>query len=228
MEYIAEIKNVSKKFGDETVVREVSMFLEPGKIYGIAGRNGSGKTVLFKMIIGFLRPTAGKIFVGGKEIGKDADFAEDIGIIIETPGFLGSFSGYKNLEYLAGIKKQIGRDEIRKSMELTGLDPDSRKKVKKYSLGMRQRLGIAQAIMEHPKFLILDEPMNGLDREGAAEMRALFLRLRKEGITILLSSHHGEDMEELCDEVYEMEDGLLKKSPDFNSTQSANPSDRPL
>lgn len=228
MEYIAEIKNVSKKFGDETVVREVSMFLEPGKIYGIAGRNGSGKTVLFKMIIGFLRPTAGKIVVGGKEIGKDADFAEDIGIIIETPGFLGSFSGYKNLEYLAGIKKQIGRDEIRKSMELTGLDPDSRKKVKKYSLGMRQRLGIAQAIMEHPKFLILDEPMNGLDREGAAEMRALFLRLRKEGTTILLSSHHGEDMEELCDEVYEMEDGLLKKSPDFNSTQSANPSDRPL
>lgn len=228
MEYIAEIKNVSKKFGDETVVREVSMFLEPGKIYGIAGRNGSGKTVLLKMIIGFLRPTAGKIFVGGKEIGKDADFAEDIGIIIETPGFLGSFSGYKNLKYLAGIKKQIGRDEIRKSMELTGLDPDSRKKVKKYSLGMRQRLGIAQAIMEHPKFLILDEPMNGLDREGAAEMRALFLKLRKEGATILLSSHHGEDMEELCDEVYEMEDGRLKKSPDFNSTQSANPSDRPL
>lgn len=228
MEYIAEVKNVSKKFGDETVVREVSMFLEPGKIYGIAGRNGSGKTVLFKMIIGFLRPTAGKIVVGGKEIGKDADFAEDIGIIIETPGFLGSFSGYKNLEYLAGIKKQIGRDEIRKSMELTGLDPDSRKKVKKYSLGMRQRLGIAQAIMEHPKFLILDEPMNGLDREGAAEMRALFLKLRKEGATILLSSHHGEDMEELCDEVYEMEDGRLKKSPDFNSTQSESPSDRPL
>lgn len=228
MEYIAEIKNVSKKFGDETVVREVSMFLEPGKIYGIAGRNGSGKTVLLKMIIGFLRPTAGKIFVGGKEIGKDADFAEDIGIIIETPGFLGSFSGYKNLEYLAGIKKQIGRDEIRKSMELTGLDPDSRKKVKKYSLGMRQRLGIAQAIMEHPKFLILDEPMNGLDREGAAEMRALFLKLRKEGATILLSSHHGEDMEELCDEVYEMEDGCLKKSPDFNSTQSESPSDRLL
>lgn len=210
MEYIAEVKNVSKKFGDETVVREASLSLEPGKIYGIAGRNGSGKTVLFKMIIGFLRPTVGKIFVGGKEIGRDVDFAEDIGIIIETPGFLGSFSGYKNLEYLAGIKKRIGRDEIRKSMELTGLDPDSKKKVKKYSLGMRQRLGIAQAIMEHPKFLILDEPMNGLDREGVAEMRALFLKLKEEGTTILLSSHHGEDMEELCDEVYEMEDGCLK------------------
>lgn len=209
MEYIAEIKNVSKKFGDEIVVREVSLFLEPGKIYGIVGRNGSGKTVLFKMIIGFLRPTAGKIFVNGKEIGKDVDFAEDIGIIIETPGFLGGFSGYKNLEYLAGIKKQIGKEEIRKSMETVGLDPDSRKKVKKYSLGMRQRLGIAQAIMENPKLLILDEPMNGLDREGAAEIRKLFLQLKDEGVTILLASHHKEDVDELCDVVYEMEDGCL-------------------
>ena len=211
MEYIAEIKNVSKKFGDETAVREVSLFLKPGRIYGVAGRNGSGKTVLFKMIIGFLKPSSGKIFVHGKEIGKDVDFAEDIGIIIEAPGFLGRFNGYKNLEYLACIKKQIGREDIRESMRLVGLDPDSKKKVKKYSLGMRQRLGIAQAIMEHPKFLVLDEPMNGLDREGAAEIRALFLKLKKEGVTILLASHHKEDIEELCDEVYEMEDGSLRR-----------------
>lgn len=209
MEYIAEIKNVSKRFGDETVVREVSLSLEPGRIYGIAGRNGSGKTVLFKMLIGFLKPTTGRIFVNGKEIGKDRDFAEDVGIIIETPGFLGGFSGYKNLEYLAGIKKRIGKEEIRRSMEKVGLDPDSRKKVKKYSLGMRQRLGIAQAIMEEPKLLILDEPMNGLDRQGAEEIRGLFLKLRGEGVTILLASHHKEDMELLCDKVYEMEDGCL-------------------
>ena len=210
MEYIAEIKNVSKRFGDETVVREVSLSLEPGRIYGIAGRNGSGKTVLFKMLIGFLKPTAGRIFVNGKEIGRDRDFAEDVGIIIETPGFLGGFSGYKNLEYLAGIKKRIGKEEIRRSMEKVGLDPDSRKKVKKYSLGMRQRLGIAQAIMEEPKLLILDEPMNGLDRQGAEEIRELFLKLRGEGVTILLASHHKEDMELLCDKVYEMEDGYLR------------------
>ena len=209
MEYIAEIKNVSKRFGDETVVREVSLSLEPGRIYGIAGRNGSGKTVLFKMLIGFLKPTTGRIFVNGKEIGKDRDFAEDVGIIIETPGFLGGFSGYKNLEYLAGIKKRIGKEEIRRSMEKVGLDPDSRKKVKKYSLGMRQRLGIAQAIMEEPKLLILDEPMNGLDRQGAEEIRELFLKLRGEGVTILLASHHKEDMELLCDKVYEMEEGCL-------------------
>lgn len=210
MEYIAEIKNVSKRFGDETVVREVSLSLEPGRIYGIAGRNGSGKTVLFKMLIGFLKPTAGRIFVNGKEIGRDRDFAEDVGIIIETPGFLGGFSGYKNLEYLAGIKRRIGKEEIRRSMEKVGLDPDSRKKVKKYSLGMRQRLGIAQAIMEEPKLLILDEPMNGLDRQGAEEIRGLFLRLKGEGVTILLASHHKEDMELLCDKVYEMEDGCLR------------------
>ena len=210
MEYIAEIKNVSKRFGDETVVREVSLSLEPGRIYGIAGRNGSGKTVLFKMLIGFLKPTAGRIFVNGKEIGRDRDFAEDVGIIIETPGFLGGFSGYKNLEYLAGIKRRIGKEEIRRSMEKVGLDPGSRKKVKKYSLGMRQRLGIAQAIMEEPKLLILDEPMNGLDRQGAEEIRGLFLRLKGEGVTILLASHHKEDMELLCDKVYEMEDGYLR------------------
>ncbi len=209
MEYIAEIKNVSKRFGDETVVREVSLSLEPGRIYGIAGRNGSGKTVLFKMLIGFLKPTTGRIFVNGKEIGRDRDFAEDVGIIIETPGFLGGFSGYKNLEYLARIKKRIGKKEIRRSMEKVGLDPDSRKKVKKYSLGMRQRLGIAQAIMEEPKLLILDEPMNGLDRQGAEEIRELFLKLKGEGVTILLASHHKEDMELLCDKVYEMEDGCL-------------------
>lgn len=211
MEYIVELKNVSKRFGQETAVREVSLSLEQGKIYGIAGRNGSGKTVLFKMLIGFLRPDSGKIFVGKKEIGKDTDFAEDIGIIIETPGFLGGFSGYQNLEYLAGIKKQIGEKEIRESMERVGLCADNRKKVRKYSLGMRQRLGIAQAIMEHPKLLILDEPMNGLDREGAAQIRSLFLKLKEEGVTILLASHHKEDMEELCDQVYEMEDGCLRR-----------------
>ncbi len=211
MECIAEIKNVSKKFGDETVVREVWLSLDAGKIYGIAGRNGSGKTVLFKMIIGFLKPTTGKIFVNGKEIGKNTDFAEDTGIIIETPGFLGAFSGYKNLEYLAAIKKQIGKDEIRKSMELVGLDPDSRKKVKKYSLGMRQRLGIAQAVMENPRLLILDEPLNGLDEQGVEDIRALLLELRGQGKTILLSSHNREDIDLLCDSVCKMAGGVLTR-----------------
>lgn len=212
MSPVIDVKNVSKKFGTETAVKDVSLSLDKGKIYGITGRNGSGKTVLFKLIIGFLKPDKGVILVEGKQIGKDIDFAENTGIIIETPGFSGSFSGCKNLEYLAGIRKQIGKERIRESMELVGLDPDSRKKVKKYSLGMRQRLGIAQAIMENPHILILDEPMNGLDRQGVEDIRALFLDLKEKGTTILLASHNKEDMEYLCDEVYEMEEGGLKAS----------------
>lgn len=212
MESMIRVDNVTKKFGEETVLDNVSFRFERGKIYGIIGRNGSGKTVLFKTIIGFLKPTSGRVVVDGKEIGKDADFADNIGIIIETPGFLSSFNGYKNLEYLAGIKKIIGKEEIRKSMHRVGLEPDSRKKVGKYSLGMRQRLGIAQAIMENPDILILDEPMNGLDRQGVEEVRQILLGLKEEGKTILLASHNKEDIEILCDEVYEMERGrvLLK------------------
>ena len=209
MESIIKVENVTKKFGSDTVLCNVSIEFERGKIYGIVGRNGSGKTVLFKTITGFLKPAGGRVIVDGKEIGKDTDFADNIGIIIETPGFLSSYNGYKNLEYLAGIKNRIGKKEIKESMARVGLDPDSKKKVGKYSLGMRQRLGIAQAIMENPDILVLDEPMNGLDNGGVAEMRDLFLQLKKEGKTILLTSHHHEDIEILCDRVYEMDHGRL-------------------
>lgn len=164
---------------------------------------------MFKTIIGFLKPSGGKVIVNGKEIGKDTDFADNIGIIIETPGFLSSYTGFKNLEYLAGIKNLIGKKEIRESMERVGLDPDSKKKVGKYSLGMRQRLGIAQAIMENPDILILDEPMNGLDHQGVEEVRKILQNLRDEGKTIILASHNKEDIETLCDEVYEMDRGKL-------------------
>lgn len=203
------VENVTKKFGEGTAIENVSLNFGKGRIYGIIGRNGSGKTVLFKTIIGFLKPTNGRVIVNGKEIGKDTDFAENIGIIIENPGFLGGFSGYKNLEYLAGIKRIIGEKEIKRSMVRVGLEPDSKKKVGKYSLGMRQRLGIAQAIMENPDILILDEPMNGLDNQGVADVRKLLLALKEEGKTILLASHNKEDIEILCDEVYEMEHGRI-------------------
>ena len=209
MESIIKVDSVTKKFGADTALNNVSIEFYKGKIYGIIGRNGSGKTVLFKTIIGFLRPTNGRVLVEGKEIGKDTDFADNIGIIIETPGFLGSYNGYKNLEYLANIKNIIGKKEIRESMERVGLDPDSKKKVSKYSLGMRQRLGIAQAIMENPDILILDEPMNGLDNQGVEDVRGILLNLRDEGKTIILASHNKEDIEILCDEVYEMDHGNL-------------------
>lgn len=210
MESRIKVENVTKKFGEDTALDEVSANFEKGKIYGIIGRNGSGKTVLFKTIIGFLKPTSGRVVVEGKEIGKDTDFADNIGMIIENPGFLGGFNGYKNLEYLAAIKKVIGKKEIKESMIRVGLEPCSKKKVGKYSLGMRQRLGIAQAIMENPDILILDEPMNGLDKQGVEDVRKILLDLKEEGKTIILASHNKEDIEVLCDEVYEMERGRLK------------------
>lgn len=210
MESIIKIENVTKKFGEGTALENVSIDFEKGKIYGIIGRNGSGKTVLFKTIIGFLKPTSGRVVVEGKEIGKDTDFADNIGIIIETPGFLSGFSGYKNLEYLASIKKVIGKKEIQESMVRVGLEPNSKKKVGKYSLGMRQRLGIAQAIMENPDILILDEPMNGLDKQGVEDVRKILSGLKEEGKTIILASHNKEDIEILCDEVYEMDHGKFQ------------------
>ncbi|MCI9464282.1 MAG: ATP-binding cassette domain-containing protein [Lachnospiraceae bacterium] len=211
MESIIKVEKVTKKFGSDIALNNVSIEFERGKIYGIVGRNGSGKTVLFKTIIGFLKPTGGRIIVDGKEIGKDTDFADNTGIIIETPGFLSAYSGYKNLEYLASIKNIIGEKEIKKSMERVGLDPNSKKKVGKYSLGMRQRLGIAQAIMENPDILILDEPMNGLDNQGVEDVREILLNLKKEGKSIILASHNKEDIKVLCDEVYEMDHGKLHR-----------------
>lgn len=209
MEEVIRVENLTKKFGDVVALDRVNISFEAGKIYGIVGRNGSGKTVLFKSMIGYLKPTGGRVVVGGKELGRDIDFADNMGIIIENPGFLSHYSGYKNLEYLASIRKLIGEEQIRASMERVGLDPDSKKKVGKYSLGMRQRLGIAQAIMENPDILILDEPMNGLDNQGVKDVRRILLDLKEEGKTVILASHHKEDIEILCDQVYEMDHGRI-------------------
>ena len=187
----------------------MSLEFERGKIYGIVGRNGSGKTVLFKCICGFTPLTSGKIFVNGKVVGKDINIPKNIGVIIETPGFLPNYSGYKNLRFLASINNKISKDDICNTLSAVGLDPKSKKHVGKYSLGMRQRLGIAQAIMENPDILILDEPMNGLDNDGVKDIRNLLLKIKGEGKTILLASHNREDISVLCDEVYEMDKGVL-------------------
>lgn len=204
-----KLEGVSKAFKKATVVQEVTAEFREGEITGIVGRNGSGKTVLFKMICGLLKPTAGTITVNGKRIGKDVDFPESIGVIIETPGFLPFQSGYRNLMELAGINHRISKNKVKQAMENVGLDPDSRKPVSKYSLGMRQRLGIAQAIMENPDVLVLDEPMNGLDESGVEEMRKLFLKLKEADKTLLIASHNREDIEVLCDKVYRMDGGIL-------------------
>lgn len=211
MEERIVVENVSKKFGKETVLQDVSLRVKNQSIVGIVGRNGSGKTVLFKLICGFYTADSGSILVDGKRLGKDIDIPKGIGSIIETPGFLGSFSGYKNLKYLADIRGEIGKEDIYRAIEQVGLDPRSKKKVRKYSLGMRQRLGLAQAVMENQDILILDEPMNGLDNQGVEDMRKLFLEFRDQGKTILLASHNWEDIAILCDEVYEMDHGILSE-----------------
>ena len=185
------------------------MQFEKGRIHGLIGRNGSGKTMLMKCICGFVRPTSGTVQVAGKQIGKDCDFPESVGIIIETPGFIPYYSGFRNLKLLADLNKRIGKEEIRRTMLKVGLDPELKRHVRKYSLGMRQRLGLAQAIMENPDLLILDEPMNGLDKEGVADMRKYLLDLKAQGKTILIASHSAEDIDILCDTVCEMDKGVL-------------------
>lgn len=204
-----EIEHVEKSFKEVKVLKDISLICEPGKIYGIVGRNGSGKTVLFKCICGFLRCDRGEIRVDGKVMGKDLDMLKNVGIIIEEPGFLRKMSGFRNLEYLYTIRNRKDNDHIKKIMEKVGLDPRMKKSVGKYSMGMRQRLAIAQAIMEDPDILILDEPMNGLDKNGVEEFRKIFLTMKSEGKLILLATHSKEDIDMLCDKVYEMDAGSL-------------------
>lgn len=206
---IISVKNLSKDFGQERVLHNVTRDFEKGKIHGIVGNNGSGKTVLMKCICGFLIPDSGSVTVNGERVGVDVDFPRDMGLIIETPGFLPNMTGVKNLEILASLNKKIGLEEIAAAIRRVGLDPLMKKPVGKYSLGMRQRLGIAQAIMEDPALLILDEPLNGLDKHGVREMRQLIKGLKEQGKTILLASHNQGDIDELCDTVCEMDAGVM-------------------
>lgn len=207
---VITVENAVKRYGRQTVLQNVSVSFTKGKIHGIIGRNGSGKTVLFKCICGFITLDGGKIIVNGKEIGKDVDMPSNLGVIIESPGFLPNYNAFRNLKFLAMLKKKITDAEIKDSIRKVGLDPESKKWVGKYSMGMRQRLGIAQAIMEKPDILILDEPFNGLDKHGVEEMRTLLLELKEQGKTILLASHNSEDIRLLCDYVYEMDAGVLE------------------
>ena len=208
---VISVKNLNLIIKKNIILNEVSIDFEKGKIHGLIGRNGSGKTMLMKCICGFIKPTDGEIIANGKRIGKDCDFIESVGIIIETPGFIPYYSGYKNLKLLADLNKKIDDETVKKSMEQVGLDPNLKLHVRKYSLGMRQRLGLAQAIMENPDILILDEPMNGLDKDGVAEMREYLKFYREQGKTIIIASHSAEDIAILCNTVCEMDNGVLSR-----------------
>lgn len=209
MDYAVKLRNVTKQFKETKALENVTVSFETGKIYGIIGRNGSGKSVLFKCICGLLAVTDGEISVLGQNIGDGLQVPVGVGAIIENPGFLPNVSGYRNLYYLASLSGKPDRQKIRDTISLVGLAPDSKKHVGNYSLGMRQRLGIAQAIMEDPELLILDEPMNGLDNQGVQDMRTLLKELRAKGKTIILASHSQEDIAVLCDTVYQMDAGKL-------------------
>ena len=184
------VEHVSLTIGTAQILRDVSAQFEEGQIHGIVGRNGSGKTMLMKCICGFIRPDSGKILLDRKQVGRDVDFPPDLGLLIETPGFVPYYSGLKNLELLAAINRRASKERLNVCMEQLGLGDAKNKRVSKYSMGMRQRLGIAQAIMEDPQLLILDEPLNGLDEQGVEDIRALLLELKGQGKTILLSSHN--------------------------------------
>lgn len=206
---IIRIEQATKKYKEHTVLDNVSITFEKGKIHGLVGRNGSGKTILLKTICGFVPLTSGQIFVDKAQIGKDIDVPHDVGIIIEAPGFLPNYSAFGNLKLLAAINRKISPDRIKEVIQLVGLEPDNKKHAGKFSLGMRQRLGIAQAIMEDPSLLILDEPFNGLDISGVEDMRKVFLSLKEQGKTIVMASHSKEDIDLLCDTVHRMDNGKI-------------------
>ena len=210
--HVIEVSHVNKNFRDNKVLKDVSLRCESGKIYGLVGHNGSGKTVLFKIICGFLSCDEGMVSVDGKIMGKDKDMLTEAGIIIEDPGFLRNWSAYHNLEFLYTIRNKRDKAYLYSVLKKVGLDPKMKRPVGKFSLGMRQRFAIAQAIMEDPGILILDEPMNGLDKNGVEEIRRLLLQMKQENKLIILASHNREDIDVLCDEVYEMEDGVLQKT----------------
>ncbi len=205
------VLNYTKKIKDNTVLSNVSITIKENKVVGFIGRNGSGKTMMFRAISGLIKPTSGKVIIFNKELGIDSNYPEDIGILIDIIGFWPDLTGYDNLVRLAEIKKKITNEEIRNTLVRVGLDPTDKRPVKKYSMGMRQRLSIAQAIMEKPKLIILDEPTNSLDTEGVEILRNIVIEEKQRGATILLASHIENDIRILCDEIYSFESGRVIK-----------------
>lgn len=198
-----------KKFKKRVVLDHVDLELDFGNIYGFTGANGSGKSVFFKVICGFLKADSGTVSLDGKVIGKDMDFLPELGVLIEKPGFIENYTQFENLKYLAQIKGIINDEDIKAALELVGLNPANHDKVKNFSLGMRQRLAIAQAIMENQKIIILDEPFNGLDKQGAEQIKHLLMDLKSPDRLILLTSHISGDIEELSDFIFEFTAGKI-------------------
>ena len=203
--------NVNKTIKKRPILNGINLSLTGGKIYGFFGRNGSGKTMLFRSICGLIKPTTGEIYVFNKKLGSDISFPESLGVIIEAVGFWPQFTGLENLKIIASIKNIIDEEQIKKSIARLELDPDDKRNYSKYSLGMKQRLGIAQAIMEQPDLIVLDEPTSSIDEEGVELVRRILLEEKERGATILIASHNKEDIEYLADEKFKMENGHLHR-----------------
>ncbi|WP_089610615.1 ATP-binding cassette domain-containing protein [Dehalobacterium formicoaceticum] len=198
---LINIQNISKSFKGIPLFENASAQFDEGKIYGIIGQNGSGKSVLFKMICGFMRPDAGEITIDPAYRTRKTNFPKNFGIIIDRPGYIAGKTGFENLKRLADIQQLISDQEIRQAMTLVGLNPDAKQKVKNYSLGMKQKLALAQAFMENQEVLVLDEPFNALDFDSVHTIRQLLLNFKQKGKTIILTSHNKEDIDLLCDHV---------------------------
>jgi ABC-2 type transport system ATP-binding protein len=203
------VEHLSKEMKKQPILTEINLSLAKGKIYGFRGKNGSGKTMLFRALCGLILPTTGTVTVGGAELGKEISFPPSVGVLIEYPGFLNSYTGFKNLKMLAGLNNIIDDERIKESIQLVGLDPEDKRKYRKYSLGMKQRLGLAQAIMEEPDLIILDEPTNALDTDGIAELKNVLLELKAKNKCILIASHDKEELDFLSDEIFMMEKGKI-------------------
>lgn len=205
-----EVSNVSRKLGNEEVLKNINLELEPGKIYGFIGRNGSGKTMLFRTICGFLKPDTGYVKVDGRDLYKNNEFPKDTAALLEKPNYISDLTGFENLKLLSKIKNIINDDQIMETLKLVNLENEADKKFKKYSLGMKQKLGIAGVLMEDPKIMILDEPFNGLDDESAEKIRKILLKEKEKGKLILIATHIKEDIEILGDVIYKMDKGVIK------------------
>ena len=206
---VVRLEDYCKSFKSAEVLKNINLTLESGKVIGLKGKNGSGKTMLMRAISGLILPTSGKVYINDKELGRQISFPPSIGILIENPSFISNYTGFKNLKILASIQNRISDDEIRDAIRKVGLDPDDKRTFKKYSLGMKQRLGIAAAIMESPDIVILDEPINALDEAGAGLIKGLLDELKANGSLIIIACHDTEELNYLSDEIYEIYDGEI-------------------
>lgn len=204
------IQDAGKIIHKNVILQNVNLQWHSGKVYGLQGPNGSGKTMLMRLIAGLIRPTSGAVWIGGKKLGEDMDFPSSMGLLLENPAFLPGYTGYKNLELLASIKGTASESQIRKTILDVGLAPEDKRKYRKYSLGMKQRLGIAAAIMEMPDLILLDEPTNALDADGVEEVCALIRRERSRGALVVIACHDGEVLEKVSDEIYLVTNGVVK------------------